>query len=80
MARGFYRFFEFTLRSIGDAVIATDAGGRVTLMNPVAEDATGWRFASAAGLALESVFKIVNESGRQPVESPVRKVLEPSSG
>lgn len=67
---------SITLRSIGDAVIATDAGGRVTLMNPVAEDATGWKFASAAGLPLESVFKIINESSREPVESPVRKVLE----
>jgi len=67
---------SITLHSIGDAVIATDDQGKVTLMNPAAESATGLTFAAAAGLSLESVFKIVNESSRTAVESPVRKVLE----
>jgi len=30
-----------TLASIGDAVIATDTGGRVTFLNPVAQALTG---------------------------------------
>ena len=36
-----------TLRSIGDAVIATDERGFVTLANPVAESLTGWTLADA---------------------------------
>ena len=32
-----------TLHSIGDGVIATDAEGRVTLLNPLAERLTGWK-------------------------------------
>ncbi len=38
-----------TLQSIGDGVIATDAEGRVTLLNPVAETLTGWSSREAAG-------------------------------
>lgn len=63
-----------TLRSIGDALIATDAAGRVTLMNPVAEQLTGWAAAQARGRLLEDIFVIVNEETRAPVESPVAKV------
>lgn len=46
-----------TLRSIGDGMIATDATGRVTLLNPVAEKLTGWTLAEARGSPVENVFK-----------------------
>jgi PAS domain S-box-containing protein len=65
-----------TLRSIGDAVIATDAHGNVTMMNPIAEALTGWLETEARGVALQHVFNIVNENTRAAVESPVTKVLE----
>jgi len=64
-----------TLRSIGDAVIATDPAGLVTLMNPIAEALTGWPAATARGASLDSVFRIINEETRNTVESPVAKVL-----
>jgi PAS domain S-box-containing protein len=64
-----------TLRSIGDAVVATDESGRVRLLNPVAEHLTGWPLSEAAGMPLEEIFRIVNEQTRQIVESPVAKVL-----
>ena len=66
---------ETTLRSIGDAVIATDAAGRVELMNPVAERLTGWRVTEALGKPLGEVFNIVSEETRATVESPVSRVL-----
>jgi PAS domain S-box-containing protein len=67
--------YRATLRSIGDAVIATDALGRVRQMNPVAEELTGWREAEAQGRALDEVFRIVNEDTRAAVENPVAQVL-----
>ncbi|VAW82575.1 hypothetical protein MNBD_GAMMA14-296, partial [hydrothermal vent metagenome] len=36
------QYLSLTLDSIGDAVIATDVQGRVTRMNPVAGQLTGW--------------------------------------
>jgi PAS domain S-box-containing protein len=58
------------LQSIGDAVIETDADTRVVRMNPVAERLTGWTAETAKGELLADVFQIVNESTRQPVQSP----------
>jgi len=64
-----------TLRSIGDAVIATDAQGLVALMNPVAEDLTRWEEAEAVGKPLEDVFDIINEQTGERAENPVARVL-----
>ena len=64
-----------TLRSIGDAVITTDPAGRVTLLNPVAQALTGWSEAAATGQPIETVFHIVEEDTRKPVENPVSKVF-----
>src|SRR5580704_16442572 len=63
------------LASIGDAVITTDINGGVTFLNPVAQSLTGWKQEEAAGQPLESVFRIINEESRQPVESPTIRVL-----
>ena len=64
-----------TLTSIGDAVITTDAEGRVNLLNPVAERLTGWNSSEAEGMPLENVFSIINELTRERVEHPVAKVI-----
>lgn len=64
-----------TLASIGDAVIITDIGGRITFLNAEAERLTKWRSAEAAGQPLSKVFRIVNEETRSVVEDPVEKVL-----
>jgi len=64
-----------TLHSIGDAVIAADAEGRITRMNPVAERLTGWPLAEAAGRPMGEVFRIINAHTRNPVENPVEQVI-----
>jgi len=63
------------MSSIGDAVITTDLEGRVTLINPVAQDMVGWIEAEAEGRPLMEVFRIINEQTRQPSENPVVRVL-----
>jgi PAS domain S-box-containing protein len=64
-----------TLASIGDAVIATDAEGRVTFMNHIAESLTGWRHEDASMRPLADVFNIINEQTRQTVENPAPRVM-----
>jgi PAS domain S-box-containing protein len=64
-----------TLSSIGDAVIACDADGRVTFLNPSAEAMTGWPASEASGRALEEVFRIFNERTREAVGNPAALVM-----
>jgi PAS domain S-box-containing protein len=64
-----------TLASLGDAVIATDERGRVRLINPAAQVLTGWGAQEAKGQALDAVFPLIREESREPVESPVKKML-----
>jgi len=67
--------YRVTLMSVGDGVIATDAEGRVELLNPVAEALTGWTQDEARGKPLEEVFRIISEETRQTVENPVDRVV-----
>jgi PAS domain S-box-containing protein len=64
-----------TLNSIGDAVIATDAQARVTMLNPLAEQLTGWTQSQANGHAIDEIFQIVNKETRQPATIPVMSAL-----
>lgn len=67
---------QVTLQSIGDAVITTDAFGRIKSINPVAEQLTGWRKSEAQGRPLRQVFRIVNANTSEPVENPVDTLLK----
>jgi len=69
------QWLQVTLSSIGDAVITTDAQGGVTFLNPVAQSLTGWAQKDAAGIPLNTVFKIINENTRHVVENPATRAL-----
>lgn len=67
---------QATLYGIGDGVIVTDAKGRLIHMNPAAEGLTGWTESEALGGPLEDVFQVVEEDTLEPVENPIRRVLQ----
>jgi PAS domain S-box-containing protein len=68
-------WLQTTMASIADGVIASDATGRVTFLNPVAELLTGWLQEQARGMPLDQVFVIQNEETGEAVENPVGKAL-----
>src|SRR5262245_1291340 len=72
-------WLKTVMSSIVDAVITTNMGGRVTSINPVAQEMAGWTEAEAEGRPLMDVFRIVNEQTRQPSENPVVGVLQEGS-
>jgi PAS domain S-box-containing protein len=75
MIRREREWLRVTLASIGDAVIATDDRGVVKVLNPVAQDLTGWSPLEAAGEPIGRVFDIVNEETRLPAVNPVDRVI-----
>ena len=60
-------WLDSVLRSIADAVVATDEVGRIRFLNPVAERLTGWSEAEARGLALGEVVQLIDPESRLPV-------------
>ncbi|MHA1274085.1 MAG: PAS domain-containing protein [Promethearchaeota archaeon] len=68
-------WFSTTLKSIGDAVIATDKKGYIIFMNPMAEKLTEYSENESINQPLEKIFHIINEETRSPVENPVKRVL-----
>jgi diguanylate cyclase (GGDEF)-like protein/PAS domain S-box-containing protein len=70
-----HELLEVTLQSIGDAVLTTDALGRVTWLNPVAQRLTGWSAAEAHGQPAHRVFVARREEGGEPLEDPVQRCV-----
>jgi PAS domain S-box-containing protein len=64
-----------TLACIGDGVIACDAEGRLTFLNPEAERLTGWTNDQAVGQFLPAVFRMVDGLTGEAVENPLEKIL-----
>ena len=70
-----HEWFRVTLRSIGDAVIVTNRDGLIRFMNGEAERLSGWSASEARDRPLRSIFRIINEESRNPVDDPVEKVF-----
>jgi PAS domain S-box-containing protein len=72
-------WFRSTLTSLGDAVIATNGKGHVTFLNSMAEKLMGATLSIIRGKYIEDVFPIFNEATLEPVENPIKKVMENGS-
>lgn len=66
---------QVTLQSIGDAVISTDADGRIEYINPVAERLTAWSLEEARGRLIGEVLNLINEETREPIVNPLMGAL-----
>jgi len=67
---------DVTLASIGDAVVTTDTHGRITFMNRVAEQLTGWSDAQARGLDVAEVVGLADEANGQAIDNPALRSLQ----
>jgi diguanylate cyclase (GGDEF)-like protein/PAS domain S-box-containing protein len=65
-----------TLKSIGDAVITTQAQGAVTYLNPAAEALTGWRTDEATGRPLREILGNAGEGTVASAEDPFDRVTQ----
>jgi PAS domain S-box-containing protein len=68
-------WLRVTVKSIGDAVIATDLACGVAFLNAAAEGLTGWPHEEAVGRPLDEVFHIFNEETRERTADPLGRVL-----
>jgi diguanylate cyclase (GGDEF)-like protein/PAS domain S-box-containing protein len=66
---------QVTLNCIGDAVICTDVSGKITFMNVVAEQMTGWLRQEAAGQPMAQVFRLLDGASREAI--PIAVDSEP---
>lgn len=73
-------WLRVTLSSIGDAVIAADSRGRITFLNPAAEQLTGWPADQAETCPLTSVFQIAHDGDDVLNEDPLERALGGQSG
>lgn len=69
------RWLATVLKSIGDAVIASDKDRRITFMNAVAEKLTGWGQESAIGKKITEILNIKDQDLSDLEKHLVEKVI-----
>jgi len=67
---------QVTLKSIGDAVVTTDAHGNIEYLNPVAEQLTGWEAREVQGSPIERLIRLRDEISGESVANPVSRCLQ----
>jgi PAS domain S-box-containing protein len=68
-----------TLRSIPEAIVATDKLGRITFMNERAEAISGWKLQSIYAKGFEEVFPL-RDSSSNPLPLNLSRILKDGQG
>lgn len=79
MERDLYREkeqFRTTLLSVGDGVIATDAQGKVTIVNKAAQKLLGQAAVSVLSRHIDEVFCLLSEKDGKPIKSSASLILD----
>jgi len=64
------------MASIGNGVIMTDTAGRLSYLNPVAEEMCGWVLDEVQGQPVGRMLMLVDARQHRPVSDPVQACLE----
>ena len=62
---------QVSLKCIGGAVVCTDVAGRITFLNLVGEQTTGWSLADAVGRPWSEVLRVLDDMGREASQDAV---------
>lgn len=71
-----HKNLDQVMKSVGDGIIVVDLDQRVTMLNRVAEELTGWSSDEARGESFAQVFKLSHENPEYQVPNPVDAVLK----
>lgn len=66
--------FQITLKSLGEGVVSTDQDGRVSFINPVAQQLTGWNHVDSQGRPFREVVRLLDERTRVTIDDPMEAV------
>ncbi len=69
-------WYGTTLRSIGEAVISTDAFGNIKFMNTAAENLTGWKMNEVLGEELLKVFRTAEKTTKPHFTNQIDQILK----
>jgi len=70
------QWLKTTLKSIGEAVVATDISGLIIFMNQIAEELTGWTQSEALKKDVATVFRVINPKTRIMIENMVINAIQ----
>lgn len=67
---------RITLDAIGEGVISINSEMRITFMNPIAEQMSGWSSALALGMPINSVIRLTQDLDGAEIENPAQHCLQ----